>query len=85
MLLITFPIITGTIVADEVGKLADQIGHSVTDISNIVMTIQDAFRDVTTELDHAYAEVKEDTVQIQRLKKNSQVCDGHVCEYAANF
>ena len=54
------------VVADEVGKLAEKVGHSVKDISEIVTSIQFAFRDVTDELNHGYKEVKEGTIQIQK-------------------
>lgn len=54
------------VVADEVRKLAEQVGRSVTDISEIVTTIQTAFNEVTAELNNGYKEVKGGTLQIQK-------------------
>lgn len=54
------------VVADEVRKLAEQVGRSVTDISEIVTTIQTAFNEVTTQLNNGYKEVKGGTLQIQK-------------------
>lgn len=54
------------VVANEVGKLAEQVGHSVIDISEIVTTIQSEFSEVTKELNSGYKEVQEGSVQIQK-------------------
>lgn len=53
------------VVADEVRKLAEQVAHSVTDISGIVENIQTEFNAVTTSLNSGYQEVKQGTDQIQ--------------------
>ena len=53
------------VVADEVRKLAEQVGHSVTDISGIVDNIQNEFSNVTSSLNSGYQEVKDGTNQIQ--------------------
>lgn len=53
------------VVADAVGMLAEQVGRSVTDISEIVHNIQTEFSEVTNELNQGYEEVKAGTIQIQ--------------------
>ena len=53
------------VVADEVRKLAEQVAHSVTDISGIVDNIQNEFSSVTDSLNDGYQEVKQGTNQIQ--------------------
>lgn len=53
------------VVADEVRKLAEQVAHSVTDISGIVDTIQNEFSIVTNSLNSGYEEVKHGTQQIR--------------------
>ena len=53
------------VVADEVRKLAEQVAHSVTDISGIVDNIQSEFSVVTSSLNNGYEEVKQGTSQIQ--------------------
>ena len=53
------------VVADEVRKLAEQVAHSVTDISGIVDNIQNEFSIVTTSLNSGYEEVKHGTQQIR--------------------
>lgn len=53
------------VVADEVRKLAEQVAHSVTDISGIVENIQNEFNVVTSSLNNGYQEVKQGTAQIQ--------------------
>ncbi|MHA6251728.1 methyl-accepting chemotaxis protein [Oceanobacillus sp. CAU 1775] len=83
------------VVADEVSKLAEQVGHSVTDISEIVSTIQLAFSEVTSELDSGYQEVKEGTLQIQKTGENftgirASVTDmfdkiQHISDYLSEF
>ena len=52
------------VVADEVRKLAEQVSLSVTDISSIIMRIQDETADVTKSLHAGYEEVKKGTAQI---------------------
>ncbi|WP_068673486.1 methyl-accepting chemotaxis protein [Oceanobacillus sp. Castelsardo] len=53
------------VVADEVRKLAEQVGHSVSDISNIVGSIQNEINQVTTSLNNGYQEVELGTNQIR--------------------
>lgn len=52
------------VVADEVRKLAEQVAHSVTDISQIVVSMQQETSNVTVALTKGYAEVEEGTKQI---------------------
>ncbi|MCM3740338.1 methyl-accepting chemotaxis protein [Oceanobacillus luteolus] len=53
------------VVADEVRKLAEQVSHSVTDISSIVDSIQQEFDLVTNSLSEGYQEVEQGTNQIK--------------------
>lgn len=53
------------VVADEVRKLAEQVGYSVNDITTIVTNIQQDFDVVTSSLEDGYQEVKEGTTQIK--------------------
>uniref|UniRef100_UPI001FE9A790 methyl-accepting chemotaxis protein n=1 Tax=Lentibacillus saliphilus TaxID=2737028 RepID=UPI001FE9A790 len=52
------------VVADEVRKLAEQVSDSVTDITDIVQTIQTESGHVTERLEAGYQEVEEGTKQI---------------------
>jgi len=53
------------VVAGEVRKLAEQVAHSVTDISGIVDNIQSEFSVVTNSLNSGYQEVEDGTKQIR--------------------
>ncbi|MCT2537122.1 methyl-accepting chemotaxis protein [Aquibacillus koreensis] len=53
------------VVADEVRKLAEQVGHSVTDITTIVHRIQSESSDVVDSLQSGYSEVEKGTVQMK--------------------
>lgn len=53
------------VVADEVRKLAEQVGYSVNDITTIVTNIQQDFDVVTSSLEDGYQEVKDGTTQIK--------------------
>ena len=53
------------VVADEVRKLAEQVSHSVTDITEIVSNIQQESGMVVESLNNGYQEVQEGTTQIQ--------------------
>lgn len=57
------------VVADEVRKLAEQVSHSVTDISGIVERIQGETRNVSTALAEGYKEVEQGTEQLQLTKE----------------
>ncbi|WP_062350705.1 methyl-accepting chemotaxis protein [Bacillus kwashiorkori] len=52
------------VVADEVRKLAEQVGASVTEISNIVKNIQQGYHSVTDSLETGYKEVEQGTEKI---------------------
>src|SRR5699024_6483850 len=53
------------VVADEVGNLADQVADSITDITQIVATIQNQTNSVTKALQDGYNEVVQGTEQIE--------------------
>jgi len=53
------------VVADEVRKLAEQVGTSVTEITGIVKDIQSESRQVVQSLNDGYQSVEEGTAQIQ--------------------
>ncbi|WP_053218418.1 methyl-accepting chemotaxis protein [Virgibacillus senegalensis] len=57
------------VVADEVRKLAEQVGVSVTDITNIVSNIQTESSNVTESLQGGYKEVEQGTSQIEKTGK----------------
>ncbi|WP_058309025.1 methyl-accepting chemotaxis protein [Gracilibacillus massiliensis] len=52
------------VVADEVRKLAEQVGESVSDITGIVSRIQTESTDVSSSLEEGYQEVEKGTSQI---------------------
>ncbi|SEO66429.1 methyl-accepting chemotaxis protein [Amphibacillus marinus] len=54
------------VVADEVRKLAEQVGTSVTDITQIVVAIQDESKLVVNELQAGYQEVTQGTKDIEQ-------------------
>ncbi|MCH1627970.1 methyl-accepting chemotaxis protein [Ferdinandcohnia quinoae] len=57
------------VVADEVRKLAEQVSHSITDITSIVTDIQNESKQVVASLDEGYEFVNEGTDQIQTTGK----------------
>lgn len=63
------------VVADEVRKLAEQVSHSVTDISGIVGRIQNETSIVTASLIDGYREVEQGTEQIQTTEKTFNEID----------
>lgn len=54
------------VVADEVRKLAEQVSHSVGEITDIVVAIQEESHSVVTTLEKGYKEVIEGTEQVQQ-------------------
>ncbi len=60
------------VVADEVRKLAEQVSHSVGEITDIVVSIQAESQSVVTILENGYKEVTEGTGQIQRTGEKFQ-------------
>ena len=56
------------VVADEIRKLAEQVKNSVSDIENIIKTIQDETKVVAVALDKSYKEVEEGTKQIKNTE-----------------
>lgn len=57
------------VVADEVRKLAEQVGKSVAEITSIVKDIQHESKQVVQSLDDGYQSVEEGTAQIQTTGK----------------
>ncbi|WP_010677107.1 methyl-accepting chemotaxis protein [Bacillus timonensis] len=57
------------VVADEVRKLAEQVGNSVSEITAIVKDIQNESKQVVQSLDDGYQSVEEGTAQIQTTGK----------------
>jgi methyl-accepting chemotaxis protein len=57
------------VVADEVRKLAEQVAHSITDITGFVGSIQNESSAVVEALKAGYSEVEKGTSQIQTTKK----------------
>ncbi len=53
------------VVAEEIRKLAEQVGDSVSEITNIVVSIQNESRLMVESLDKGYREVEEGTNQIK--------------------
>ena len=65
------------VVADEVRKLAEQVSHSVGEITDIVATIQNESQSVVTTLENGYKEVTDGTEQIQRTgEKFKEITSG---------
>ncbi len=57
------------VVADEVRKLAEQVSHSVGDITTIVDSIQTESKEVTKSLESGYTEVEEGSEQIKNTQQ----------------
>ncbi|ATP38850.1 chemotaxis protein [Solibacillus sp. R5-41] len=53
------------VVADEVRKLAEQVAHSVTEITSIVATIQHDSKEVSTSLQRGYGQVVTGSEQLE--------------------
>lgn len=60
------------VVADEVRKLAEEVSHSVTDITGIVNRIQNESSNVSSSLRSGYEEVTEGTSQIRSTRETFQ-------------
>src|SRR5690625_3214680 len=54
-----------SVVADEVRKLAEQVANSITNITDIVSSIQNESSHVTKSLQNGYEEVEQGTKQIE--------------------
>lgn len=68
------------VVADEVRKLAEQVGESVKDITNIVSSIQTETGSVVQSLNGGYKEVGEGKKQIELTGETFQTINGSVTE-----
>lgn len=73
------------VVADEVRSLAEQVSHSVTDISSIVDRIQGETRSVSSGLAEGYKEVEQGTEQIKSTEETFNQIRAAVSEMDANI
>lgn len=71
-----------SIVADEVRKLAEEVAHSITNITDIVASIQAESNDVTHSLHDGYHEVEAGTEQIKLTSNTFSEIDAQVTEMA---
>ena len=70
------------VVADEVRKLAEQVSASVTDITTIVVGIQEESSSVTEALQDGYKEVVQGTTQIQTTRETFAEINSSITEMA---
>ncbi|UOQ48328.1 methyl-accepting chemotaxis protein [Gracilibacillus caseinilyticus] len=73
------------VVADEVRKLAEQVAHSVTDITTIVNTIQTESSSVTNALEEGYREVTTGSDQIKQTGATFEQINLAVSEMVENI
>ncbi|TQS74974.1 methyl-accepting chemotaxis protein [Ornithinibacillus gellani] len=73
------------VVADEVRKLAEQVGLSVNDITGIVTSIQDESSTVAASLKNGFAEVEAGTEQIQATGTTFHQISNAVTEMVNNI
>lgn len=74
-----------SVVADEVRTLAEQVSHSVTDITGIVESIQSESSAVTESLQEGYKEVEQGTKHIQRTHETFKQISEAVTDMARNI
>lgn len=68
------------VVADEVRKLAEQVSHSITDITTIVQSIQTESSQVALSLETGYQEVEKGSNQIQETGQAFQEINTSISE-----
>lgn len=73
------------VVANEVRKLAEQVGHSIKDITKIVSNIQTGTANVSGALQTGFDEVEEGTVQIETTEKTFNEINEKVAEMSTNI
>ncbi|GIO25949.1 methyl-accepting chemotaxis protein [Ornithinibacillus bavariensis] len=73
------------VVADEVRKLSEQVGLSVSDISAIVHTIQTETNTVTESLEMGYQEVQQGTKQIHTTNETFDQIKKAITEMTGNI
>lgn len=73
------------VVADEVRKLAEQVTHSVSNISTIVQTIQEETNSVTRSLVEGYKEVEKGSQQTNYASRSYREISSAVSEMVANI
>src|SRR5699024_4910552 len=74
-----------SVVADEVRTLAEQVSHSVTDITGIVESIQNESSAVTESLQEGYKEVELGTKHIQTTHETFKQISEAVTDMARNI
>jgi methyl-accepting chemotaxis protein len=73
------------VVADEVRKLSEQVGLSVSDITTIVKTIQSETNTVTESLEKGYQEVQQGTKQIHTTNETFGQINKSITDMAENI
>ncbi|KGP92266.1 chemotaxis protein [Pontibacillus chungwhensis BH030062] len=73
------------VVADEVRKLAEQVSHSVVEITGIVQTIQSESATVVQSLEQGYAEVDKGSKQIKVTGETFESIYQSVSDMASNI
>ncbi|MGY4689139.1 methyl-accepting chemotaxis protein [Salibacterium sp. K-3] len=68
------------VVADEVRKLAEQVGTSVTEITDIIEGVQRDTRAVTTSLESGYEQAEEGSRQVHITRENFEEITGAMNE-----
>lgn len=73
------------VVADEVRKLAEQVGHSIKDITEIVLSIQTGSANVSEALKTGFTEVEQGTIQIETTENTFNEINEKVNEMSINI
>ncbi|WP_163971502.1 methyl-accepting chemotaxis protein [Oceanobacillus halotolerans] len=73
------------VVAEEVRKLSEQVADSITEITNIVTSIQTETDHVVDSLNSGYEEVKEGTEQIKTTRGNFETIHNSVSDMTENI
>ncbi|EPY2276481.1 methyl-accepting chemotaxis protein [Clostridium sporogenes] len=68
------------VVADEIRKLAEEVGHSVNEITELVISIQNESKTVASSLEKGYEEVEKGTNQIKGTGETFRIIDVNISE-----
>lgn len=68
------------VVADEIRKLAEEVGHSVNEITELVISIQNESKTVASSLEKGYEEVEKGTNQIKGTGEIFRIIDVNISE-----
>lgn len=68
------------VVADEIRKLAEEVGHSVNEITELVISIQNESKTVANSLEKGYEEVEKGTNQIKGTGEIFRIIDVNISE-----